>query len=496
MARPDPSEKKARFPLRGAAPFVRLWLNLWIAFAAASTFLVLAFFSVYLSVMHLTLRKDFLEEALVDLQQEAPLFEAILAAGTPDERVVEGIQAYFREKNLRELAEAEESSGFKPEWLAVAWTVPVYGLGKYETIESRAPNAARDDFRGALSSALARCAAGGESVSEADGRRLVVAVPLRQPGGGHGAIAYGMSMPRLKFADLPRFYSVFVPETLKLFGLLGLGAGGILAVLIGRKVGKLRKATEGFLAGRFDVGGLKPGGDEIGMLSAAVIRLGAALPSLLDDRRQRGAWEERGRIAAELHDNLKQELFALSLNAEALAAGFPEDDPRGEAASALRAALNETTRSLDRMIKAFGPQDVLDVDLEAVVAAELSKWKAAGSFERYSVEVDSGCGDAAVRQAVALVAREAIANAARHARAREVRVAVRRDADGGTVLTVRDDGKGLDRDWTGGFGTSLMRARARERGGSVSIWNAPEGGAELVARFPGPGTKADGGERG
>jgi two-component system sensor histidine kinase UhpB len=76
------------------------------------------------------------------------------------------------------------------------------------------------------------------------------------------------------------------------------------------------------------------------------------------------------------------------------------------------------------------------------------------------------------------VAQEALTNVARHSGAGEAELSLRPD-NGRVVLTVSDEGRGIDRDWTPGSGVRGMLERAALVGAALRIHN----------RNPGPGTE-------
>jgi two-component system, NarL family, sensor histidine kinase UhpB len=82
------------------------------------------------------------------------------------------------------------------------------------------------------------------------------------------------------------------------------------------------------------------------------------------------------------------------------------------------------------------------------------------------------------------VAQESLTNVARHARAREVELALER-YDGGVVLRVRDDGRGIDRvSAPGGSGVRGMRERAMLVGGRLAIEPVAPHGTEVRLEVP------------
>jgi len=84
------------------------------------------------------------------------------------------------------------------------------------------------------------------------------------------------------------------------------------------------------------------------------------------------------------------------------------------------------------------------------------------------------------------IAQEALANVRKHASATAVEVALSK-SDGGTLLTVRDDGCGFDAsapEEPGHLGLALMRERASITGGWCSIESEPGHGTTVRAWVP------------
>jgi len=86
------------------------------------------------------------------------------------------------------------------------------------------------------------------------------------------------------------------------------------------------------------------------------------------------------------------------------------------------------------------------------------------------------------------ILQEALTNVRKHANARSVRIAFVLE-DGWARVTVHDDGRGFDRDVSSvameeHVGLRVMRERAEEVGGSLSLQSASGLGTELVVRVP------------
>jgi len=185
-------------------------------------------------------------------------------------------------------------------------------------------------------------------------------------------------------------------------------------------------------------------------------------------------FEERRRIARDLHDGLAQELAYLVRNLDALN-GETGDDTLTRLRRAVERAQLESQRAV-KTLAAPGGQAV-----EAALA------DAAGEVaERFHVglELDLVSGirlSAARAEALVRIACEAVTNAARHSGAS--RVILNLERDGSRVrLRVSDGGRGFDTTVPrAGFGLISMRERARSVGGELRISSAPGRGSEVEA---------------
>jgi signal transduction histidine kinase len=89
---------------------------------------------------------------------------------------------------------------------------------------------------------------------------------------------------------------------------------------------------------------------------------------------------------------------------------------------------------------------------------------------------------AAVEVAAYRIVVEAVTNIVRHARARSCQVSVAL-ASAALTVTVTDDGIGLPAEDGHGHGLAIMRERAEELGGTVTVRSSPTG-VMVQARLP------------
>lgn len=196
--------------------------------------------------------------------------------------------------------------------------------------------------------------------------------------------------------------------------------------------------------------------------------------------------EERVRLGRELHDNVSQTLYAVTLTLESVRkkmTAAPEIEQRLDQCMAELRRLNQETRAFLRELE---PAAVHRTPL-AQALAEMLDATAAGRevvierrLEEDALEAIPArhCAD------VVNILREAVSNAVRHGRAGQI--SVRAASDGAQVaLVVTDDGVGfIPSGGESGHGLGNMRARADALGGSLQIESAAGKGTRVLLTLP------------
>jgi signal transduction histidine kinase len=215
----------------------------------------------------------------------------------------------------------------------------------------------------------------------------------------------------------------------------------------------------------------------------------AAVALELAERRREAerfaVFEDRDRIARDLHDLVIQRLFATGMQLEA-ATRFIDERPAEAHARVHRAVdeLDGTIRELRSTIYGLQAPAEGRASLRALLLQVVDSGAEQLGFApslRMDGLLDTLVASVAADHLLAAL-REGLSNAARHAAATvvEVTVAVRDDE---VVLDVVDDGVGMG---AGGrrSGLANLEARATQLGGSLSLTQAPSGGTRLTWRAP------------
>jgi signal transduction histidine kinase len=213
------------------------------------------------------------------------------------------------------------------------------------------------------------------------------------------------------------------------------------------------------------------------------------------DAEQFSVFEDRDRIARDLHDLVIQRLYATGMSLE----GTMPMITRPEVADRVRNAvdaMDDTIRDIRATIfalqsraRASAPRlrsDIIDV------ADEMTEMLGFAPALRLGSGLDSRATTELSDQVIAVL-REALSNAARHSGATRVEVAVDTDAAGMLTVLVRDNGRGIKE--TGRrSGLANMAERAESLGGELRLSAVESGGTDLEWKVPVPPEHADEGD--
>ena len=210
---------------------------------------------------------------------------------------------------------------------------------------------------------------------------------------------------------------------------------------------------------------------------------------LYDQARELAAFEERQRLARELHDSVTQSLYTASMLGLALPTAWDRDPDQGRQMLAhLRDVTASALAELRTLLIELRPSVALQVELgellRQLARALRSRIEIAGRRRRRRH------GGAAGRGAGDLLSRGA-GGAGQHretCRQRTCAVTLRCTPESATMV-ITDDGPGFDVAEVarkGRTGLDVMRERAIAVGASLDIDSSREQGTRLTLRWPGP----------
>jgi signal transduction histidine kinase len=200
-------------------------------------------------------------------------------------------------------------------------------------------------------------------------------------------------------------------------------------------------------------------------------------------------YEERVRIARDLHDSLEQDLLGISMQLNATDKLLGQTDRAREslqlASAMVRRSQAETHRAVwDLREKRLGEDGLVSTLCEAVKGLQ----PAGGTQIKVRVTGEARALPPKVENHLLRVALEAVTNALKHARASMINLSLEY-ADDGMTLVVEDDGRGFDATKlpplsSGHFGLFGMRERAEKVNGRLTIESEAGNGTTISLSVP------------
>ncbi len=208
---------------------------------------------------------------------------------------------------------------------------------------------------------------------------------------------------------------------------------------------------------------------------------------------QTAAQQERNRLARELHDSIKQQLFSIQMSAAAAEKRLTlSAEDAGGSLDAIRDARQSAQEALVEMNALLA--QLSPAPLEKVGLAQALRDQCEALGYRSGAQVTCEIGElptekwlvTGVQEALFRIAQEALSNVSRHARAGQVHLSLDWNHAASVLeLAISDDGLGFDpAGEPQGRGLAGMRTRVESLGGQIEIDSAPGQGTHLQVRFP------------
>jgi signal transduction histidine kinase len=197
--------------------------------------------------------------------------------------------------------------------------------------------------------------------------------------------------------------------------------------------------------------------------------------------------EERRRLAAELHDIVGQNLAALNAEIALIQNRVDPVAGAGVAAELARASslAKQSIEAIRLVMAELRPPGLDELGLPAAL-----RWHADAFQSRTGIAVSLAMDDSLprpspqVEDALLRIYIEALNNAAKHSGARSLQVSLEARGEQ-IVLSIADDGRGFDtnnpppRDYSSGWGLTIMKERALWVGAELRLASAPGAGTRV-----------------
>jgi len=199
--------------------------------------------------------------------------------------------------------------------------------------------------------------------------------------------------------------------------------------------------------------------------------------------------EERNRLARDLHDSIKQQVFSMNVSSAAALAHL-EHNPTAarEALLDVKQSAQEAMVEMRALLQQLAPAPL---EKSGLIDALRQQAEALSYRTGASIKTDFGTLPNDTRfpigaqETVFRITQEALSNIARHARAKNVTVTLQQ-ADDALQLEIKDDGAGFDLEAVQrGMGLSNIEKRVSElKGATVTMQSAPQQGTTISIEIP------------
>jgi two-component system, NarL family, sensor histidine kinase LiaS len=299
-----------------------------------------------------------------------------------------------------------------------------------------------------------------------------------------GAVLVIIRLPNLT-GPLLAFIAVGTLTLIIPAAILGMIFGFLTAWGLTRRLQRLARAAQAWSRGDFSVAVKDRSKDEIGQLSRELNNMAAQLEGLVQARQELATLETRNRFARDLHDSVKQQVFATSFQIAA-ARALIEDTRAAEAHLTQAEELaRQAQRELNVLIGELRPAALEGKGLSSALRDYVEDWSRRAEIPAEVHVRGEREVPLEVEQAIFRVAQEALANVAKHSGAGSVEVDLIY-ASGSMTLRVADDGRGFDpaKNPGEGFGLQSMHERLEKLGGRVEVESAPGKGTRVTCVCP------------
>lgn len=321
--------------------------------------------------------------------------------------------------------------------------------------------------------------------TEADGNMVAMIAIAGQQGTVEGALVMKEKPPE-PFQQLEEFiWAIGV----------GMAGSSLIGIIIGATSGyvssrglvhrlkKLSLAARRWSQGDFSTCVQDASEDELGQATYQLNHMAEQLHILLQARQKLATLEERNRLARDLHDSVKQQIFAISMQVGATKFLLRHD------VDAAEGRLNETEKlvrqaqqELTSLIRELRPAALEGKGLIAALRELTTQWAQQTNIVANLSIDDLQPLPITIEEALFRIAQEALANVARHSKATLVQMVLTMN-DNIVTLSITDNGQGFDTTQQGhpGVGLHSMQERMKALGGDVQIESGPEKGTQIIA---------------
>ena len=321
--------------------------------------------------------------------------------------------------------------------------------------------------------------------SEEDGTLVTIAPILSQEGNLQGALVMKSAQP-----DLFRLVSgflFFIIVTVIIVTIIAAIAGSVFGYLAARgitwRLKRLSIAADRWGHGDFSALAQDTSEDELGQVARQLNRMAEQLQNLLEARQKLATLEERNRLARDLHDSVKQQIFAVSMQIGATKVLLKRNIDAAEGRlNEAEKLVHQAQQELTSLIRELRPVALEGKGLVAALREMATEWTQQSNIVANLRVEGTQTLPLSVEEALYRVTQEALANVARHSKATLVQM-ILTTTDETVTLSIADNGQGFDTTRQGYLGVGLlsMQERMKALGGDIRVESTPGKGTRVVA---------------
>ena len=253
--------------------------------------------------------------------------------------------------------------------------------------------------------------------------------------------------------------------------IIGTLTGILISLSLTRRLRQITRAAIIWSTGDFSATIRDATQDEVGRLARDLNAMAGQVSSLLAAREQLAVVEERNRLARDLHDTVKQHVFANALLVRAARTLYPRDSVAAQQYLVEAEALaSQTQQELINLISALRPPALADRGVVEVLREHAAEWSQHTGISTDVLVEGERETPLDVEDTLFRIAQEALTNVSRHSNAKTVVIQVSWGPER-VLLAVQDDGIGFDSTTLppNSLGLTSMRERAEALGGLFAL---------------------------
>ncbi|MGB2965273.1 MAG: sensor histidine kinase [Anaerolineales bacterium] len=269
-------------------------------------------------------------------------------------------------------------------------------------------------------------------------------------------------------------------------GAVGTIFGFITARGLTRRINKVSKATDQWAEGDFSTFIQENKPDELGQLAQRLNRMAEQLQNLLQSKQELAALEERNRLAQDLHDGVKQQVFASAMQL-GTARALMDTDPKAahKHLDEAEKLAQQSQQELTGIIRELQPASIAQRGFIPALRDLINDWSRINKIPVVNPIGEICTLQNDVEQALFRIVQEGLSNVARHSQASQVKVEFSCTQEEASLI-ISDDGIGFDQSMVEdqSLGLRNMTKRIEALGGKFLVESSPGQGTQLTALCP------------